>query len=188
MDDINAEVVKHVTPKYSDLKQEPVLIECLDKADEVTMIEMIRRNLDSFEGASSVLAASFRRLENLYSTYSKHGSIYLVARDAKTGKCIGGAGVGPFAGLSHNEGIGEVREFFVEKPYRRQGIGSLLVKHCLEVAEKADYKRIYLETTPHMKNAQKLFRGYGFSPVTLKSPSYKGAFANLIPCYFLRNS
>lgn len=147
------------------LDPQSVRIEPLSPARTVEMVNIIRRNLDSFEDAGSILAASFRRLENFYETYSRPGSIYLVVTDP-AGRCIGGAGLGPLAGLPTSEEIGEIRELVIEKPWRNQGIGSCLLNECLVQAREFRYRRIYLETTPEMDKATKLFKRYGFHPVT----------------------
>ena len=148
------------------LDSRSVRIEPLSPARTVEMVNIIRRNLDSFEDAGSILAASFRRLENFYETYSRPGSIYLVVTDPASGRCIGGAGLGPLAGLPTTEEIGEIRELVIEKPWRNQGIGSCLLNACLVQAREFRYRRIYLETTPEMDKATKLFKRYGFQPVT----------------------
>src|SRR5262245_14395088 len=96
----------------------------LKKEEETVMVNLIRRNLDAFEEAGSVLASTFRRIEKLFDTYNQDGSVYLVVRDVATGACVGGAGLGPLAGLSVSEGIGEIRELVIEPSYRRMGIGA----------------------------------------------------------------
>ena len=169
-----------------DFKDTEIEFECLAPQDENTITELVRQNLESFEEAGSVLASTFRRLENFYESYSTDGSIYLVVKNTKTDSCIGGAGLGPLAGLHPAEGIGEIRDMFISKPFRGQGLGAKLLKQCLDAAIKADYKRLYLETTPKMEYAQRLFKRFGFRPVTQNATSRHGQDSSSgVPCYYM---
>lgn len=136
------------------------------------VVNMIRQHLASYEEAGSVLAASFRRLANFYETYTSEGAIYYVLTTDK-GVPIGGVGLGPLAGLPKSEGIGEIRELVLEKTYRGQGMGAALLKAALGGAEAIGYKQIYLETTPEMSHARKLFERYGFHPIKQMSKEPK---------------
>ena len=167
-------------------KETEIEYECLSPQDEGTIIGLIRQNLESFEEAGSVIASTFRRLDNFYESYSKDGSIYLVVKETQTNQCIGGAGLGPLAGLHPAEGIGEIRDMFISKPYRGHGLGAKLLQQCLEAAIKADYRRLYLETTPEMEHAQKLFKRFGFRPVTQNMANrQKPDSTDGIPCYYM---
>lgn len=158
-------------------------IEIIELNHELTepLVSIIRKSLDPFEEAGSLLAASFRRLKSFYDSYQRPGCKYYVAYDPKIGAAIGGVGLGPLAGLPPTEGLGEVREMVIEKEYRHQGLGGRLLKQCLEEASRFGYKRLYLSTTPTMEPAQRLFLRFGFKPVrdgTGHDPEVK------IPCYF----
>lgn len=135
-----------------------------DEIDEV--VALIRENLASFQEAGSVLAATYRRLNQFYMVYHAKGSAYVTAKNSE-GKIVGGAGIGAFAGLSPSEKIGEIRELVVGATYRGQGAGRIILQSCIDRAIDIGYERIYLETTPQMKRAQKLFTGFGFRPVSL---------------------
>jgi len=163
---------------------EDVLIDGLSPADERAACDLIRRNLSGYEEAGSVLAATFRRLENFHGIYSAPGCRYLIARDmSRGGEIIGGAGIGPLHGLSPTEGLGEVRDLVLEKSYRGRGLGTRVLKRCLDEARRLGYQRLYLETTPQMENAQKLFLRFGFRPVT--QGAQKLGKGDPLPCYFI---
>lgn len=153
--------------------------------DEPAIINMIRQNLDNFEEAGSVLASTYRRLEHFVEVYSTPGATYLVVKDNNNGACIGGAGIGPLAGLPASEGIGEIRDLVIEKPYRGRGLGAQLLAVCLREAKRLGYRRLYLETTPQMVTAQKLFHRYGFRPITGDTRKKQGTLFEDIPCYFM---
>ena len=144
--------------------------------------EIIHQNLDPFEDAGSILAASFRRLEHFYETYSEKGCAYFVVIDSKTDKLVGGAGVGPLASLPYSEKICEIREIVIEKNYRRRGLGARLLQKCLAFAEECKYKRIYLETTSQMDGAQRLFERFGFRPI---EPKNQTSGEKTLACYYM---
>jgi putative acetyltransferase len=165
-----------------------VLIETLTPETEPLAKDLIRRNLQDYEEAGSVLAATFRRLNSLLQVYRAEGARFFVCRDMKAGgTCIGGAGIGALHGLSPSEGLGEVRDLVIEPAYRARGLGTRLIKRCIEEAKNLGYKRLYLETTPQMEKAQKLFIRFGFRPVTQAQADPHGA-SDKVPCYFILES
>ncbi len=162
-----------------------ILISSLHEDDQGSVTDMIRQNLELFDECGSVLASMSRRLLNLYATYNHEGSKYFVARDmARGGLCIGGAGIGSFHGLAVSDGVAEIRDLVVEAAYRGHGLGSKLLKRCLDEAVAMGYQRAYLETTPQMKNAQQLFMRTGFRPVG--EESQRGVTQTEVPCYFVK--
>lgn len=173
------------TGKVLGMTVEDVLIETLSPETEPALRDLIRRNLQGYDEAGSVIAATFRRLANLHGLYQTEGSRFFVIRDMKKdGICIGGAGIGTLHGLPPSEGLGEVRDLVLEEKYRGQGLGTRLLKRCVEEAKALGYKRLYLETTPQMENAQKLFLRFGFRAVTQAQAELKTETAK-VPCYFI---
>ena len=160
-------------------------LETLSPATETAVKEMIRRNLSTYEEAGSVLASMFRRLNDFGRVYGATGARYFVLRDDADGPVVGGAGLGGLAGLPPSEGIGEVRDLVIEKSHRGRGLGALLLRHCIGEAKALGYRRLYLETTPTMESAQKLFTRFGFRPVTPNERNV-GAGGNApVPCYYI---
>jgi putative acetyltransferase len=160
-----------------------IIIDEMNEQDVPHLVELIRRNLSEYVEAGTVLASSLRRIEKFQSVYTTSGSLFIVARVRETGLCIGGAGIGPLQGLSPAEGLGEIRDLVVDPEFRSHGIGSRLLKRCLSESKNFGYERLYLETTPQMEHAQKLFIRNGFRPVTTgvsKLNSTEG-----MPCYYL---
>lgn len=164
-----------------------VLIETLTPESEDEVIELIRSTLRDYEEAGSVLASTFRRVDDLTGVYSKEGARYFVAKDMKRGGvCVGGAGIGSLHGLPPSEGLGEVRDLVVAENYRGHGLGTRLLKRCIEEGQRLNYKRLYLETTPQMQKAQKLFVRFGFRPVTqAQSEPQKPSEEETLPCYYI---
>lgn len=160
-----------------------IIIEEMNSHDVLSVCEMIRRNIGAYEEAGTVVASTYRRLTRLEALYNEPGSVFIVARERLSGRCIGGAGIGPLQGLSPVEGLGEIRDLVVETNFRGQGIGARLLKRCLIEAKRIGYDRLYLETTPQMEHAQKLFIRNGFRPVT--TGNARLAKTDAMPCYYL---
>ena len=70
---------------------------------------------------------------------------------------IGGLNKDPF---SNGQNIGRLRRFYVDKEYRRKGIGSLLVKKIIEEAKKY-YEILVLHTDT--EQADKFYSSIGFT-------------------------
>ena len=160
-----------------------VSLDIMTELDIPMIVDAIKRNLSDYREAGTVLAATLRRLENFKTTYGSDGTLFVVAKNRHTGLAIGGSGIGPLHGLSPFEGLGEIRDLYIEPQYRGQGIGSKLLRRCLTDATTMGYERLYLETTPQMEHAQKLFVRHGFRPITTGSPKL-GQSENM-PCYFI---
>lgn len=175
--------------KVHAMTSDDVLIEPLTPATEPFAKDLIQRNLQDYEEAGSVLASTFRRLRDLNSTYKAEGATFFVLRDmTENGTIIGAAGIGSLHGLPPSEGLGEVRDLVLEKDYRGRGLGARLLKRCVEEAKALGYKRLYLETTPQMETAQKLFLRFGFRPVTQAQTDLRNTANDRVPCYFILES
>jgi N-acetylglutamate synthase-like GNAT family acetyltransferase len=168
------------------MTSDDVLIETMSAETAPLVKELIRRNLQGYDEAGSVIAATFRRLADPMRFYGVEGARFFVLRDMKDGgTIIGGAGIGSLHGLPPSEGLGEVRDLVLEEKYRGQGLGARLLKRCVDEGKALGYRRLYLETTPQMETAQKLFLRFGFRPVTQAQQEVKVAQADKVPCYFI---
>ena len=152
--------------------------------------DIIKASFSSFE-EGKVTHSSLKRADKLLKVYSTEGSAFMVA--CVDGCVVGGSGVGPLAGLPYSEGMGEIRDFAILKEYQGRGIGGLVLQSTLIRAKSFNYKRIYLETTPKMKQAQKLFRRHGFKPVVETNQDENNGLAKKnkkqdFPCYFVLES
>ncbi len=179
-----------VNYKVVGMMPDDVLIETLTSATEPTVKDLIRRNLAGYAEAGGVLTAIFRRLVDLRRVYEAEGARFFVLRDmARDGLCIGGAGIGSLHGLPPSEGLGEVRDLVLEEGYRGYGLGARLLKRCVEEGKALGYRRLYLETTPQMDKAQKLFMRFGFRPITQAQTDLRSRQSSppdmAIPSYFI---
>jgi len=160
-----------------------VVMEVLGPGEESAIVTLIQRNLAGFEEAGTVLASTFRRLEGIPGSISGPGKCFVVARDRSTGAIIGGVGIGPLHGLSPEEGIGELRDLVLDAHWRGLGIGARILHRSIDEARSLGYRSLYLETTPAMDLAQKLFLRFGFRAVTHGSKLIRKD--DPLPCYFI---
>ena len=164
-----------------------IKIETFQAEDEQNVISLIRHNMERFDDSEAVLAATFRRLNNLFQIYSHQGCRLFVAsatdQAGGAGSPVACAGLGPLHGLPISEGVGEIRDLVVNEPFRGQGIGSRLLHRCIDEARTIGYQRLYLETSQNMVNARKLFLRSGFRPVTESTATE--TMNQDLPCYFL---
>jgi GNAT superfamily N-acetyltransferase len=93
--------------------------------------------------------------EALFGVFNKKGEMI----------AIGGLNIDPFSNQPY---IGRLRRFYVSKEYRRNGIGSLLLKKIINEAEKY-FKILVLHTDT--KPAEDFYASFGFSKENLYANS-----------------
>ena len=172
-----------------------IIVESLTPDTTDRIVELIRDNIKPYGESGNVITSTYRRLEDLYRAYSQDGAHFYVAKDVHNNRCIGGVGLGSLHGLPITEGFGEIRDLVLEHEYRGKGIGARLLGMAIDKAMLVGYDVLYLEVTPNMTMAQKLFRRFGFRPVTLESEQEhalrhaQGSMPSLsnheIECYYL---
>jgi putative acetyltransferase len=99
-------------------------------------------------------------MDDMFSAYQGPLTAYFVIEQA--GEIVGSGGFAPLAGCE-GEGIAELRKMYLRPGLRGQGWGHRLMIKCIEGARQAGFKQMYLETTPAMKAAQKLYLKHGFN-------------------------
>ncbi|MBW4601556.1 MAG: GNAT family N-acetyltransferase [Calothrix sp. FI2-JRJ7] len=71
----------------------------------------------------------------------------------------------------NNQSTAEVKRMYVKPEYRRQGIGRALLQAVITEATKLGYAKIRLDTVFFAKEAQKLYRSFGFQEILPYSES-----------------
>ncbi|MCV6628746.1 MAG: GNAT family N-acetyltransferase [Flavobacteriaceae bacterium] len=103
-------------------------------------------------------AYSDKTLDCMYESYQKEGRVYYVV--VLDGVVVGGAGIGPLD--TENPSICELQKMYFLEQARGKGVGSRLLRLCLQAAKNMGYTQCYLETMPYMEAAQAVYKKYGF--------------------------
>ena len=94
----------------------------------------------------------------MFEAYNTDRSVYFVVE--MNGEIIGGAGIKPL--INYDQDICELQKMYALPKMRGQGIGQKLMDRCLNAARSFGFKQCYLETTPELKAAIKLYKRNGF--------------------------
>ena len=137
---------------------EVVIREILPEDNEA-MALIIRNSLTEF-GLNIPGTAYFdESTDRLYEAFRVEKSCYYVALDSD-GKLIGGVGIYPTDGLP--EDTVELVKMYLVPEQRGKGLGKLLMKKCITLAEELGYNNIYLESMPQLKDAVSAYQKLGF--------------------------
>jgi ribosomal protein S18 acetylase RimI-like enzyme len=115
------------------------------------------------EVLGAVLSEDYRaELEDV--TGRVEHALVLVAVDDE-GRVVGSVTyvgrLGPYAEFESADEAG-IRMLVVATDVQRMGVGSALVRACIQRAREDGKVRVSLHTTPHMTAAQRLYEGLGF--------------------------
>ncbi|MDZ8185802.1 MAG: GNAT family N-acetyltransferase [Nostoc sp. ChiSLP02] len=64
-----------------------------------------------------------------------------------------------------DQGIGEIKRMYVRPEFRKKGIGRSLLQAIINEATDIGYSKIRLDTAPYAKEAQALYRVFGFQDI-----------------------
>ena len=128
------------------------------KIDNPAIAKVIRNVLLDLGVPKVGTAYADTSLDSMYENYVMDGTTYFVVELA--GKIIGGAGI---AQLQNFEGaVCELQKMYFLPEARGLGLGSKMMKRCLETAKEYGYHSCYIETMPYMETAQELYKRVGF--------------------------
>lgn len=103
--------------------------------------------------------SSEQDLQNIEEIYMKKGGIFEVIENEK--KEI----IGTVALLKIDPNKCKMRKMYVNKKYRNQGLGHILMKRMIKIAKDLGYNEIILETVHTMTAAINLYNKYGFRKI-----------------------
>jgi putative acetyltransferase len=138
-----------------------VLIRDIAPTDNVALALVVRNALAEF-GANKPGTVFFDpTTDRLYELFQEPGAVYSVAIDPTAGDTLlGGAGLFPSPGLP--EGTCELVKMYLRPEARGKGLGSTLIRRCLEQARAMGYRSIYLESMPELRQALAVYERFGF--------------------------
>ncbi|WP_394971528.1 GNAT family N-acetyltransferase [uncultured Croceitalea sp.] len=137
---------------------QPVTIREIAIKDNEQVAKVVRKVLEDLGVPKIGTAYADKALDNMYKAYDKPKAAYFVVEENNI--IIGCAGI---AQLDNYEGnICELQKMYFLEEARGRGMGTRMIKVCLEKAKTFDFEKCYLETMPYMKAAQKLYKNNGF--------------------------
>ena len=76
----------------------------------------------------------------------------------------------------------ELKRMWVQLPYQKLGIGETLLKECIAIAKKLNYKEILLDTLKRLQPAIKLYKKYNFieTEAYYKNPNNNVVYMKLV--------
>lgn len=136
-------------------------IRAIKRKDNPRVARIIRDVMTEYGAVGCGYSIEDPEVDNMFEAYPARDSAFFVLEC--NGQVLGCAGVGPLAGA--DPGICELRKMYLLPEARGTGIGTQLLKLCLEAAGELGYQKCYLETLEHMTHARHLYRKYGFKSV-----------------------
>ncbi|MET7029429.1 GNAT family N-acetyltransferase [Sediminicola luteus] len=97
-------------------------------------------------------------LDHMYENYNVPKASYFVVEE--NNRIIGCAGVAQLENFDGN--VCELQKMYFTEEARGRGLGSQMMKVCLNKAREYGFEKCYLETMPYMEDAQKLYKKTGF--------------------------
>lgn len=125
------------------------------------MASIIREVMPEFGAQGPGFAINDPEVDHMSTAYDAPRHRYFVVEEH--GTVQGGAGIAPLTGLESTHC--ELRKMYFLPSLRGRGIGSAMMRACLDFARQAGYSHCYLETLTGMDQAQALYRRFGFQPI-----------------------
>lgn len=131
----------------------------IEKDDNDIVAQIIRLVMTEFKAVGCGYSINDSEVDDMYTAYNQERSaFYVVELD---GQVLGCGGFGPLSGGDSD--TCELRKMYFMAALRGMGVGTSLLKLCLEKASEAGYRYCYLETMDDMKQAQRLYGRHGFN-------------------------
>ena len=143
------------------MSEDNIVIREIKADDNPKIAQAIRSVLIEFGVPKVGTAYEDAALDCMTETYQPDNKIYFVVN--RRGEILGGAGIAPLDNYEGN--ICELQKMYFTAEARGKGLGSVMMKKCLDFAKNSGYDQCYLETMPYMDDARKLYRKAGFKSI-----------------------
>lgn len=134
------------------------VIRQIRESDNQAMASILRSTLKEFNVKLEGTAYYDASTDSLFSFFQNPSSIYFIAE--LDGVVVGGGGIYPTTHLPDD--TCELVKMYLKPEARNLGLGSKLIKKCLDFAKEAGYKQVYIETMPELQKAVDLYQKFGF--------------------------
>jgi putative acetyltransferase len=126
--------------------------------DNSTIAAVIRSVLLEHNVPKVGTAYADPQLDYMQQTYAISRAHYFVVE--LNGEIVGGAGIQQLENEAAH--ICELQKMYFLPEARGKGIGSAMMKFCMDFAQANGFEYCYIETMPYMQAAQKLYAKFGF--------------------------
>jgi len=133
----------------------------IEPRDDAAVAAIIRTVMPEYGAIGDGFAISDPEVDWMQRAYSQPRSAYFVVE--LEGKVVGGGGVAPLVG--GDDDTCELRKMYFLKHIRGQGIGSEMLRRCLDAARASGFRFCYLETLSGMNDAIQLYERHGFKRI-----------------------
>ncbi|MGO4293907.1 GNAT family N-acetyltransferase [Chitinophaga sp. RAB17] len=141
---------------------EPITIRTIVASDDPVMANIVKTTLTEFGMNKAGTAFSDPTTDHLSVLFSIPRAIYYVAEIE--GRIIGGAGIHPLDGGEAH--VCELQKMYLLPESRGKGLAGRLITLCLDYAKQNGYTQCYLETSPELARARKVYEQFGFRYLT----------------------
>lgn len=130
--------------------------------DNHAVARVIRLVMTEFGAVDPNRSISNLNVDNVYDSHRPpKAAFFVVEHDGEVAGC---GGMGPLQ--DGQADVCELRKMYFLEHVRGTGTGAKLLELILQAAREAGYRQCYLETLEHMEQARRLYRKYGFKPIT----------------------
>lgn len=134
------------------------IIRPIENDDNAVVADIIRLVMTEFEAVGCGYSINDAEVDDMYTAYSSDRSAFYVVE--LNGKVLGCGGFGPLNGAE--EDTCELRKMYFKAELRGFGVGTKLLKRCMDKAARTGFKYCYLETMDNMQQARRLYGRHGF--------------------------
>lgn len=135
-----------------------IIIRDIQPEDNQAIAVVIRNTLAEFGANHPGTVYYDDTTDHLYELFRTQGSRYFIA--ASGGKIVGGAGIYPTENLPPF--TCELVKMYLIPEARGGGLGTQMIRLCLQTAKESGYRQVYLETMPELKKALSVYERMGF--------------------------
>ncbi len=126
--------------------------------DNPKVATVIRKVLEDLGVPKVGTAYADKALDRMYENYDVPRATYFVIEEKD--EILGCAGIAQLENFEGN--VCELQKMYFLETARGKGLGTKMMKVCLDRAREYSFEKCYLETMPYMKDAQKLYLKTGF--------------------------
>ncbi|HVI44304.1 MAG TPA: GNAT family N-acetyltransferase [Chitinophaga sp.] len=138
------------------------MIRTIVPADDPVLADIVKTTLTEFGMNKQGTAYSDPTTNHISKLFDKPRAIYYVAESED--KIVGGAGIHPLDGGEAH--VCELQKMYLIPEARGKGLAGKLISMCLAFAKEHGYTQCYLETSPELARARKVYEQFGFRYLT----------------------